>query len=107
METTELKQRIEEQRNRNIELYNVFQYKLQDKNMQTLIDEWRLGSKKLKQMLAELQALELKKKKQDVPKNNSSTFINGYGEATDREITSSTYIRADKRLQKQIMNFLS
>lgn len=30
------------------------------------------------------------------------TFVNGFGEATRREITSSTYKRAQKRLQKEI-----
>jgi hypothetical protein len=59
----ELKQRIEEQRNKNIELYKVFQYRLHDENTQPLIEEWRLESKKLKQMIAELQELELKKVK--------------------------------------------
>ena len=30
------------------------------------------------------------------------TFVNGFGEATRREITSGTYERAQKRLQKEI-----
>jgi hypothetical protein len=30
------------------------------------------------------------------------TFVNGYGEATDREITSTTYERAQKRLTKSV-----
>ena len=31
-------------------------------------------------------------------------YVNGYGEATTREITSSTYKRAQKRQEKQIAN---
>ena len=35
------------------------------------------------------------------------TFVNGYGEATSREITSSTYERAQKRLTKSVEGWLS
>ncbi len=35
------------------------------------------------------------------------TFVNGYGEATHREITSSTYERAQKRLVKSVDGWLS
>ena len=35
------------------------------------------------------------------------TFVNGYGEATDREITSSTYERAQKRLMKSVEGWLT
>ena len=36
----------------------------------------------------------------------SKTFVNSYGEATKREITSSAYKRNQKRIEKQIANFL-
>lgn len=35
------------------------------------------------------------------------TFINGFGEATSREITSSTYERAQKRLMKSVEGWLT
>ena len=35
------------------------------------------------------------------------TFVNGYGEATHREITSSTYERAQKRAMKSVEGWLS
>ncbi|MBF1010362.1 MAG: hypothetical protein E6040_11745 [Lachnospiraceae bacterium] len=35
------------------------------------------------------------------------TFVNGYGEATHREITSSTYERAQKRSMKSVEGWLS
>ena len=34
------------------------------------------------------------------------TFVNGFGEATRREITTGTYERAQKRLQKEIFRRL-
>lgn len=101
---TELKRRIKEQQDANTKLYNIFENRIYDKEMQTFVDEWRAGSRKLKEMLAELKELELKEVKE--VKNSPKTFVNSYGEATSREITSLTYARAEKRLQKQIMNFL-
>lgn len=103
----ELKQKIEEQRNKNIKLYSVFEHKMNDKNMQAVIDEWRLGSERLKRMLAELQVLELEKSQKDVLKSNTKIFVNGFGDATKREIATTTYKRAEKRLSKQIISFLS
>nr|DAV17712.1 MAG TPA: hypothetical protein [Caudoviricetes sp.] len=35
------------------------------------------------------------------------TFVNGYGEATHREITSSTYERAQKRSMKSVEGWLT
>lgn len=103
---TELKRKIKEQRDINTELYNIFKNRVCDKDMQPFVDEWRLGSRKLREMLSELKELELNKSRKDFSKSSSKTFVNGYGEATSREITTSTYKRAEKRLQKQIMNFL-
>ena len=48
---------------------------------------------------------ELSKKNKEENKT-SKTFVNSYGEATKREITSSTYKRSQKNLEKQIANFL-
>lgn len=48
---------------------------------------------------------ELSKKNKEENKT-SKTFVNSYGEATKREITSSTYKRNQKRIEKQIANFL-
>lgn len=41
---------------------------------------------------------ELRRKKEPTPR----TFVNNFGEATKREITSASYERAQKRLDKQI-----
>ena len=33
------------------------------------------------------------------------TFVNSFGEATTREITNTTYKKAQKRLERQMMRF--
>lgn len=94
----ELKQAINSQREENIKLYEVFQYRLQEEDMQPLICEWRTGSKRLKELLNRLYELEKAKRE-----NNN---INEVSKKPEREITSSTYIRADRRLSKEIMSFI-
>lgn len=101
----ELKNKIEEQREKNISLFKIFQYRLHEREMQPTIEEWREGSNKIKAMIRELQILELK----DIKKENKDickVFINGYGEATNREITNSLYQRNQKRLTKDILNYI-
>lgn len=103
MNIQQLKAAIEEQTNKNIELYKIFQHKMHLDEMQPLIDEWRNGSDSLKAMVRELQELEVK----DIQEEKiNKTFVNNYGEATTRNITSSTYEREQRRLQKQIMQFI-
>ena len=97
----ELKQAINSQREENIKLYEVFQYRLQEKDIQPLICEWRNGSNRLKKLLNQLSELEKEEReKQSVNKTRV------YEKPVGREITSSTYIRADKRMQKEIMSFV-
>jgi len=97
----ELKQAIDSQREENIKLYEVFQYRLQEKDMQPLICEWRNGSNRLKALLSQLSELE----KEEREKRNINK-TNAYEKPVGREITSSTYIRADRRMQKEIMSFI-
>ena len=47
---------------------------------------------------------ELNKKIKDKAPAKKKTFVNSYGEATTREITSTSYKNAQKRLNKEIMN---
>ena len=101
MSIEELKQAINSQREENIKLYEVFQYKLQEKDMQPLICEWRNGSKRLKTLLNQLSELE----KEEREKRNVNK-TSAYEKPVGREITSSTYIRADRRMQKEIMSFI-
>ena len=46
---------------------------------------------------------EERKKRKSSSSNNSKTFVNSYGEATKREITTSTYKRAMKRQNKNVL----
>ena len=46
---------------------------------------------------------ELRKKDED---SSSETFVNSYGEATDRYITSPSYEKAQRKLEKQIMRVI-
>jgi len=39
-------------------------------------------------------------------RSSSTRKVNGYGEATTREITSSTYKRAQRRLEQDVANFM-
>ena len=51
MTNTELTIEIEKQRKINIALYEKFQYKLQEKEMQPIIQQWREGSTRLKELI--------------------------------------------------------
>ncbi|MEX0598491.1 MAG: hypothetical protein WD512_18560 [Candidatus Paceibacterota bacterium] len=107
MEIKELKKKIEEQKEKNINLFGIFQYKLHEREMQPLIEEWREGSKLLKSMFKELHELEEKERSNTVNmKEDKKVFVNGFGEATRREITCSTYEKAQKRHSKAMLSFI-
>ena len=102
----QLEMEIVAQREENSKLYSIFQYRLHEEEMQPLIEKWRDGSRRVKELILQKNKLLTSERK---PKHITSgqTFVNGYGEATTREITSSTYSRASKRLSKQVMSFIS
>jgi len=116
MRIKELKKKIEEQRNKNIALYNSISWMPThedplNKKADPILAEWREGSKKLKGMIKEL--LELERMVKDTNRTNENnktednkTFVNGYGEATTRNITCSGYERAEKRNSKAILSFI-
>ena len=92
---------------RNIKLYNetagfaitgdMERLKKRNKAYKEWLDNRnKLG--KLKQQIDGKRVREERYQKQD----NSKTFVNSYGEATKREITSSTYRRQQKRLEKSV-----
>ena len=94
-------------RERNIKLYNetagfaitgdMERLKKRNKAYKEWLDNRnKLG--KLKQQIDGERAKKERYQKQD----NSKTFVNSYGEATKREITSSTYRRQQKRLEKSV-----
>lgn len=103
----QLKKNIEEQKEINEGLFKIFQYKMHEIEMQLIIEEWREGSRKVKAMIKELQEIELSIKEVKSNNSNTNTFINSYGEATEREITCSTYSRQQKKLSKDMLRFMS
>lgn len=110
MTIKELKIEIEKQKNINKTLYDSIPIASHEdpnnEKAEPALKEWRNGSTKLKAMLQELRGLELENKKPIIPVENK-IFVNGYGEATTRKVTSSTYERAEKRLHNQIVTFIS
>lgn len=110
MNKEQLQQQIKEQEAKNISLFEIFQYRLHDKEMQPLITEWREGSAKLKTLLNELYKLENKERDEKLAnednRKETKTFVNGYGEATNKYITSSTYERAERRRQREVLSFM-
>jgi hypothetical protein len=57
-------------------------------------------------MLQELSELERITKDKNKTIDNTKTFVNGFWEATKRNITCNGYERAEKRNQKAIMSFI-
>jgi len=104
----ELKNEIEKQKEENVRLFKIFEYKMHKEEVQPLIQEWREGSKKLKAMIKELQELELEMRARNTNevKTNEKTFVNGFGEATKRNITCAGYDRAEKRNAKAMLLFV-
>ncbi|MBO5025961.1 MAG: hypothetical protein J6C86_07460 [Bacteroidaceae bacterium] len=101
----QLEMEIIAQGEENVRLYSIFQYRLHEEEMQPLIEKWREGSRHIKELISQKNQLLISERNPN-PVVNKQTFVNGYGEATTREITSSTYSRACKRLSKQVMSFI-
>ena len=111
MEIKELKNKIEEQKKRNVELFNSIPLASHEdplnKKAEPILKEWREGSKILKSMIKELQELESRKRsKTNNINKNEKVFVNGFGEATKREITCSNYDNSQKRNSKAMLSFI-
>lgn len=48
----------------------------------------------------------VKRKPKTSNQNRTKTFVNSFGDATQRNITTASYKRAQKRLSQQIMRFI-
>ena len=105
----ELKRKIEEQKEENIKLYKSIPLASKEdplnKKADTILTLWREGSKIIKNMMKELEQLETTQKKQ-TQQDNNQVFVNGYGEATQRKISTSTYDKQQKRLAKDMLSFM-
>jgi hypothetical protein len=104
MTINELKQKIKKQEEENIKLYNIFQYRLHEEIMQPVITQWRDGSVKLKALCNELYKIETKEREEGITNKENKKETKTY--ANQRYITCSTYERADKRMQKEILLFM-
>ncbi|MCC5440354.1 hypothetical protein AL714_11590 [Clostridium botulinum] len=109
MKIDNLKKAIKEQRDTNVRLFNSIPIPTREDPNNTkaepILKLWREGSNKIKEMIKELQILESKNRKRE-NKDVHKVFINGYGEATNREITNSSYQRNQKRLAKDMLNYI-
>jgi hypothetical protein len=107
---SQLKLKIEFQRNSNIELFKTIPLATHEdplnKKAEPILEKWRAGSVKLKSMIAELQQLELASKT-SITEPSNKAFVNSFGEATNRDITCSAYKSAENRTKKAILSFIS
>ncbi|MEJ3719152.1 hypothetical protein WGM54_14115 [Paenibacillus polymyxa] len=110
MRIEELKNEIEEQRRKNIKLFKSIPLATREdplnKRADPILEEWREGSKILKSMIKELQKLEITDNKTNFIEKNNGKFVNGFGEATKRNITCTGYERAEKRNAQAILSFM-
>ncbi|MGL6201613.1 MAG: hypothetical protein ACRC3H_22075 [Lachnospiraceae bacterium] len=111
-EISKLEKEIEKQREINISLYGSIpspsREDPQGKKAEPILKQWREGSRKIKELIDKQNKLRDTRRKLTPPPagREYKTFVNGFGEATTREITSLTYERAQKRLDKEILSFM-
>jgi hypothetical protein len=106
----DLKTEIAKQRQLNIELFHSIPVASHgdplNKKAEPILKEWRAGSEKIKRLINELQELELSSNTDKTTEPNNNSFVNSFGEATQRDITCSTYERAENRNKKAILSFI-
>ena len=105
--TENLEEKIKRQREINTALYNSIPMPSHEdpgnEKAEPILAEWREGGKKLKKMVSELAAMEVKHH-EIVPERKAS--VNGFGEATTRAIETVGYLRQQKRSDKRIFEFI-
>ena len=106
----ELKQEINKQRELNISLFNLIPLATKEdptnEKAEPILKQWREGSKRIKEMIKTLNELEVNFNKQSKRETSKKSFINGYGEATNREITNTNYRMYQNKLSKEILSFI-
>ena len=68
--------------------------------------QWNTNDKKLRRMKTNIETAKAKQREAQRKTETKKPFINGFGEATKRYVTSTTYERAKKRQSKEIMKFI-
>lgn len=94
------KQVGELQRNSIPGLHSEKQIKANRKKINALLTK----SRKLRQERSDALDREVKEYNEKHPQSSHHTFVNGFGEATHRYITTTTYERAMKRNEREIQN---
>lgn len=94
------KQVGELQRNSIPGLHSEKQIKANRKKINALLTK----SRKLRQERSDAFDREVKEYNEKHPQSSHHTFVNGFGEATHRYITTTTYERAMKRNEREIQN---
>lgn len=72
------------------------------KSVQSAREEWYKLQKDANKIRDKINEEEEKRRKKSTSKNTTKTFVNSYGEATKRYITTSTYERARKRTERAV-----
>ena len=103
---SEREKRIGELEKENIELYNRNFGFGSDGAKGKDYENWLANGSEMKKLQKEAAEYSIERGKRRATKEDSGTKVNGYGEATNREITSGTYERAQKRKQKDVDRFL-
>jgi len=110
MKINELKKEIEKQKESNMILYKLIPLASHEdplnEKAESILKQWREGSKKLKELLNKLHEMEKVEKSSSNATIKGKTFVNSFGEATTREITCNGYKRAENRTKKEIMSFV-
>lgn len=105
MTTQELKVKIEKQKANNIKLFNSIPLAThkdpRNNGAESILIEWRKGSEILRQLIKELQEKGFQKSESIGKK----VFVNSFGEATKREITTTAYKVSQRKLEKELMMF--
>ena len=68
--------------------------------------QWNTNDKKLRRMKTNIETAKAKQREAQRKTETKKPFINGFGEATKRYVTSTTYERAEKRKSKEIMKYI-
>ena len=68
--------------------------------------QWNTNDKKLRRMKTNIETAKAKQREAQRKTETKKPFINGFGEATKRYVTNTTYEKAEKRNSKEIMKFI-
>ena len=68
--------------------------------------QWNTNDKKLRRMKTNIETAKAKQREAQRKTETKKPFVNGFGEATKRYVTSTTYERAEKRQSKEIMKYI-